>query len=90
MRVFRCGPPVLFDASLDDAVRYGEHAVNKISEAFVFDVTLRVPARRFRVTRQNSLLESESRRRASQKSILGAVDIPKVVSENSRYSHDRL
>jgi hypothetical protein len=47
---------VLFDALLNYAVRHREHLIYKVGEAVVFHVTLCVLGRRFRVTRQNSLL----------------------------------
>jgi hypothetical protein len=64
VRVFRYCRAVLFDALLYHAVRHGEHPIYKVGEAFVFDVTPGILGGRFRVTRQNSLLESESRRHA--------------------------
>jgi hypothetical protein len=63
VRVFRHSPAVLFDALLDNAMWNGEHRINKVGEAGVFNVcTLGILGGRFRVTRQNSLLESECRR----------------------------
>ena len=49
------GPAVLFDPLLYYAVRHREHAIHKIGEAFVFDVTLGILGGRFRVNRQSSL-----------------------------------
>ncbi len=69
MRVSRYRPAVLFDALFDNAVWDGEHLVNEVGEAVEFGVaTLRILGRRSRVARQNSLLESESRRRVPAKS----------------------
>src|SRR5260370_25564571 len=39
VRVSRCCPSVLFDASLDNAVRDGEHLVNEVGETVVFGAT---------------------------------------------------
>lgn len=39
MGVLLRGPAVLFDALLDNAVGYGEHAVNKIRKSVVFNIT---------------------------------------------------
>ncbi len=62
MRISRHGPAVLFDALFNYIVRYGEYPVNKVGEAFVFDVTLGILGGRFWGIRQNSLLGSEFRR----------------------------
>jgi len=64
MGVLCDGPAVLLDALLHCTVGHREHTINKVGEAFVFDVTLCVLGGRFRVSRQSSLLESESRIRA--------------------------
>jgi hypothetical protein len=70
VRVSRYRLSVLFDSLLDNAVWNGEHLVNEVSEAVEFGVaTLRILGRRSRVARQNSLLESESRRSVRGKSI---------------------
>jgi hypothetical protein len=44
---------MLFDALLNYFMRHREHSINKVGEAFVFDVTLGILGGRFRVTRQN-------------------------------------
>lgn len=58
MRVSRDRLSVLFDALFDNAVRYGEHLINEVIKAVVFGVATRgILGGRFRVARQNSLLE---------------------------------
>ncbi len=82
MRISRYRPSVLFDALLDNAVRDGEHLINEVGEAVEFSVaTLRVLGRRSRVARQNSLLESESRRRVPAKSTRSDLSVHKSAED---------